>query len=101
MMDGLQTFHSLGLDLSQLTLTCDQFEPTTVALPGVLGGRKLDDAGFLLNLSAWLQVAAVLNELSASAGQPMLYPFVIDGGVARKLRLIHYFVQTCRQGTGP
>ncbi|WP_081887504.1 putative zinc-binding metallopeptidase [Verrucomicrobium sp. BvORR034] len=100
MMDGLQTFHSLGLDLSQLTLTCDQFEPTTVALPGVLGVRKLDDAEFLLNLSAWLQVAAVLNELSASAGQPMLYPFVIDGGVARKLRLIHYFVQTCRQGVG-
>lgn len=100
MMDGVQTFHSLGLDLSQMTLPCDQFEPATVALPRLLGANPRDDAGFLQNLSAWVQVAAVLNELSASAGQPMIYPFVIDGGVARKLRLIHYFVQACRQSSG-
>ena len=97
MMDGVQTFHSLGLELSRVTLSSDQLGQAAVRLPEVLVTSAEEDASFLETLGGWLQVAAVLNELSVSAGHPMLYPYVIGEGVARKLRLIHYFVEASRR----
>jgi hypothetical protein len=93
LMDGVETFEGLGLESERVTLPAVQFSAEDAALPPVLAQDPAGDAAFLVVLGKWLQVAAALNEMAASTGQPMMYPYVVTPGVVGKLRLIHYYVQ--------
>ena len=51
-----------------------------------------DDPGakeFLAFINAWVELSAMLNELSRSMGQVDLYPFVLGKPVVAKLHFIH------------
>lgn len=55
-----------------------------------------DDAPrFLRLLNGWLELTAVLNELSRSMGQPDFYPFVLSRPAVAKLHLVHRVVIHC------
>jgi len=100
--DGLETCASLGLDLSGSALAIPRFPPEAGRLPQALDNGGRGDAEFLLWLGRWARLSPVLNEISASLGQPALYPFVLSVPVARKLRLVHYLVRerAAKRGSG-
>jgi len=54
-----------------------------------------DDAPrFLRLVNGWLQLTAVLNELSQSMGQPAFYPFVLHAAAVAKLHLVHRVISS-------
>jgi hypothetical protein len=87
MADTLGTAASVGLDRDTVDM---QFEPFTAdAL------YYSDDPGaerFLSFLNAWVELTAVLNELSRSMGQPDSYPFALPRTAVGKLQFIHMVV---------
>jgi hypothetical protein len=91
MADTLGTAASVGLDVGSNRNIVDlQFEPFTAdALynPGDPGAQR-----FLSFLNAWVELTAVLNELSRSMGQPDFYPFALPRAAVGKLQFIHMVV---------
>ncbi len=51
-------------------------------------------------LNSWVELTAVLNELTRSLGQPDLYPFVLSKPAVRKLHFIHLVVIGAREPEG-
>jgi hypothetical protein len=49
-------------------------------------------ARFLRLLNDWVRLAAVMNEMSRSMGQPDFYPFVLSAPVVAKLHFIHCLI---------
>jgi hypothetical protein len=43
-------------------------------------------------LNDWVRLAAVMNEMSRSMGQPDFYPFVLSAPVVAKLHFIHCLI---------
>lgn len=50
------------------------------------------DPEFLRLVNAWVELTALLNEMSRSMGVPDFYPFVLGPAVVRKLHLVHRIV---------
>jgi hypothetical protein len=87
MVDTLDTALSFGLDTRRLEMEIDPFGRDVLFRPNDPGAK-----GFLSFLNAWITLAAVLNELSRSMGQPDLYPFVLSRPAVAKLHFVHLVV---------
>ncbi len=87
MMDTLDTALSLGMRAGDIEL---DFQPYTRAQLSDPDDTQAD--AFLLLVNAWIELAAMLNELARSMGQPDLYPFVLPPAVIAKLQFIHQVI---------
>lgn len=83
MVDALDTGLSFGLDADDVEVEVVPFDDTVLTQP---------DPEFLRLVNAWVELTALLNELSRSMGQPDFYPFVLSQAVVRKLHLVHRVV---------
>lgn len=97
MVEGMETFEGMGLEAARIALPSVGFSPEAGALPSVLPQEPAADAAFLAWLQGWVAVSTMLNEMSASLGQPALYPYIVSLKVAQKLRLVHYLVKVWGQ----
>jgi hypothetical protein len=88
MVDTLDTALSFGLDGELVEMRIEPF--TTAAL---YRAESDEDGAFLSFLHAWIELTAVLNELSRSMGQPDFYPFVLPPTAVRKLHFVHLVVE--------
>lgn len=88
--DGLETCEAFGLQLGAGALEVTPFPAEAAKLPAPLPPSPAQDQKFLAWLHRWVRRAPMLNEISTSLGQPMLYPFVLSFSVVRKLRFVHY-----------
>ena len=87
MIDTLDTAYSFGLDARKLELEIDPFNREALYRPNDPGAKA-----FLMFLNAWIELTAVLNELSRSMGQQDLYPFALPRQAVSKLQFIHLVV---------
>ncbi len=88
MMDTLDTALSFGMRAGDVEL---EFRPFTRAALYDPNDPLADE--FLQFVNAWIELAAMLNELARSMGQKDLYPFVLPAAVIGKLQFIHRVVQ--------
>jgi hypothetical protein len=88
MVDALGTAASFGLKTTQSNF---QFEP--FAKEALYRPDASDASEFLRFLNAWVELTAVVNELSRSMGQPDFYPFVLPYQVISKLQFVHTMVR--------
>jgi hypothetical protein len=65
----------------------EPFGPDALFRPDHPGAKQ-----FLSFLNSWIELSAVLNELSRSMGQPDLYPFALPRPAVAKLHFIHLVV---------
>lgn len=96
MVDGLETCEAMGIDVRNLNIPLVMTLSEAGFLPNCLPQSASDDDNFLAMLQRWTCLSTVLNEISDSSGEPILYPFVISTPVAQKLRLAHYFATSWR-----
>ncbi len=87
MVDTLDTALSFGLDTRTLEMDIEPFSRDALFRPNDPGAER-----FLSFLNAWIELSAVLNELSRSMGQPDLYPFALPRPAVAKLQFIHLVV---------
>jgi hypothetical protein len=87
MIDTLDTAFSFGLDARKLELEIEPFHRDALFKPNDPGAKR-----FLAFLNGWIELTAVLNELSRSMGQPDLYPFALPRPAVTKLQFIHLLV---------
>jgi len=87
MVDTLDTALSFGLDIRKLEMEIDQFDRAALYRPNDPGAKR-----FLSFLNSWIELSAVLNELSRAMGQPDLYPFALPRPAVAKLHFIHLLV---------
>ncbi|MGB6942461.1 MAG: putative zinc-binding metallopeptidase [Bryobacteraceae bacterium] len=87
MVDTLDTALSFGLDTRSLEMEIEPFSRDALFRPNDPGARR-----FLSFLNTWIELSAVLNELSRSMGQPDLYPFALPRPAVAKLHFIHLAV---------
>ncbi|WP_130431641.1 zinc-binding metallopeptidase family protein [Rivibacter subsaxonicus] len=91
--DTLETALGFGLDASDVELESEPFGADALETAFDPEATK-----FLAFISAWVELSALLNELSRSMGQPDLCPFVLSRTVVRKLHFVHRVVRG--QGAG-
>jgi hypothetical protein len=84
----VDTALSFGFDADRVQLEVEPWGPGALWRPD-----DPDAADFLGFINAWVELTAVLNELSRSMGQPDFYPFVLPRRAVGKLQLIHAVVQ--------
>lgn len=81
MVDTLETAHAFGLRVK-----------ARVEQPATLQATALDphsERPFKSLMNSWTPVAAAVNSLNRSMGQPDLYPFVISSPAMEKLSFVH------------
>lgn len=83
MVDTIDTALSFGLDAEELEVDTEPFASDVL---------EVQDGEFLYFVNAWIELTALLNELSSSMGLPDFYPFVLSVAAIRKLHLIHRVV---------
>ncbi|PZW69762.1 hypothetical protein F471_01090 [Pseudomonas sp. URMO17WK12:I1] len=88
MMDTLDTALSFGMRAGDVEL---EFRPFTRAALSDPHDPQADE--FLRFINAWIELAAMLNELARSMGHKDLYPFVLCPAVVGKLQFIHQVVE--------
>lgn len=93
MVEGMETFEGFGMEVGRIALPSVVFPAEAGALPSVLPQDSRADAAFVTWLQGWVSLSTMLNEVSASLGQPALYPYVVSTRVAQKLRLVHHLAQ--------
>jgi hypothetical protein len=92
MVDTMHTALSFGVDGSNVELEIAPFTEDALDV------RDDPDAPrFLQFLNAWVDLTAVLNELSRSMGQHDYYPFVLSKPAVAKLHFVHRLVTATRQ----
>jgi hypothetical protein len=91
MIDTLDTAFSFGLDARDLEMEIEPFSRDALFRPNDPGARQ-----FLAFLNGWIELSAVLNELSRSMGQPDLYPFALPCPAVAKLHFIHIVIPARR-----
>jgi hypothetical protein len=87
MIDTAGTAASFGLKQSNFGLIFDRFDTSMLYRP--------DDPGavqFLSLLNSWVELTALMNELSRSMGARDLYPFALPRAAVAKLQFIHMVV---------
>ncbi len=87
MLDVLDTAFSFGLDVRTLEMEIEPFGRDALFRPNDPGAKR-----FLSFLNAWIELSAVLNELTRSMGQPDLYPFALPRPAVAKLHFIHLLI---------
>ena len=87
MVDLLDTALSFGLDTRELELEIEPFSRDALFQPNDPGATR-----FLSFLNAWIELTAVLNELSRSMGNMDLYPFALPRPAVAKLHFIHLVI---------
>ncbi len=87
MVDTVDTALSFGIDADEVELDAEPYAPNALWRPDDPGAES-----FLGFLNAWVELTAVLNEMSRSMGQPDFYPFVLPRPAVAKLQLIHLIV---------
>jgi hypothetical protein len=95
----LETVTSFGLDTSRCVLRVTPF--TRDVLYRHAGAAP--DENFLGWINAWVVLAATMNEVARSMGQPDVYPFVLNGPAVTKLHFVDTVVaaRRDRQSTPP
>jgi hypothetical protein len=83
MVDTLDTALSFGLHARNLEVDIEHFAPAVL---------EREDPDFLHFLNTWIELTALLNEMSRSMGQPFFYPFVLSAPAVRKLHFVHRVV---------
>ena len=86
--DALETALGFGLAASDVDLDAEPF-----GIDALDSALDPDGMVFLGFVNAWVELSALLNELSRSMGQPDLYPFVLSRTVVRKLHFVHRVVR--------
>ena len=94
MMDTLATAMSFGLNHKGADLIFDPIRSDLLYRPQDPGAK-----GFLSFLNAWVELTAVMNELSRGMGQHDFYPFALPKSAVAKLQFIHMLVQSTRSAT--
>ncbi|CAH0198469.1 hypothetical protein SRABI70_01686 [Pseudomonas sp. Bi70] len=89
MMDTLDTALSFGMRAGDVEL---EFRPFTKAALYDPDDPQAEE--FLQFINAWIELAAMLNELARSMGHKDVYPFVLSAAVVGKLQFIHRLVET-------
>ncbi len=87
MVDTLDTALSFGLDTRRLELEIEPFGRDALFQPD-----DPDAPRFLSFLNAWIELTAVLNEISHSMGHADLYPFALPPPAVAKLHFIHLVI---------
>ncbi|MDR6679810.1 zinc-binding metallopeptidase family protein [Pseudomonas oryzihabitans] len=91
MMDTLATAANLGMNATTTQL---DFQPFT--REALYEAEDRSDDEFLGFANAWIELAAMLNELSRSMGQPDFYPFALPAPVIAKLHFIHKVIHSAQ-----
>ncbi len=91
-VEALETSEGLGLEIDRIALPPAGFPAEDGELPPMLKPAPGANEQFLEWLGRWVRLSTALNEISASLGQPALYPYLVSKGVAQKLRLIQWLV---------
>lgn len=89
LLDTLDTALGFGLRVGGGVLAFTPFTHDSLSAPD---DHQADD--FLALINAWIELAAMLNELARSMGQPDTYPFVLSAEVVAKLQLVHRIVRS-------
>ena len=84
MVDTLATAQSFRLDKSGILFDFERFTAEALYQP-----EQAEAGTFLEFLNDWVELTAVLNELSRSMGQPDFYPFALPRAAVAKLQFIH------------
>ncbi len=87
MVDTLGTALSFGLEPDRIAMPFDPFSPDVL-----YQSDGLDAQRFLLFVNSWIKLAAVMNELCRSMGQPDFYPFALPTLAVTKLHFVHMLV---------
>jgi hypothetical protein len=87
MVDTLDTALSFGLEGGDVEIEIEPYGNDALDAPGDPGAPR-----FLGLVNGWLQITALMNELSRSMGQPDLYPFVLSHHAVAKLHFVHRVV---------
>ncbi len=84
MSDAVETAGRIGIATAGSGLVTRPFGPGALWRSDHPGATR-----FLRLLNDWVRLAAVMNEMSRSMGQPDFYPFVLSAPVVAKLHFIH------------
>jgi len=84
MVDTLDTALSFGLEGGDVEIEIEPYGDDALDAAGDPGAPR-----FLGLVNAWLQITALMNELSRSMGQPDFYPFVLSHHAVAKLHFVH------------
>ena len=87
MVDTLDTARSFGIDGSNAEVHFQRFRTSDLDGPADARGTE-----FVAMLNEWIELNAVLNELSRSMGLRDFYPFVLSLPAVRKLHLVYRVV---------
>ncbi|WP_438020433.1 putative zinc-binding metallopeptidase [Sorangium sp. So ce315] len=87
MMDTVDTALSFGIHADDVELDVEPWGADALWRPDDPGARS-----FLGFVNAWVELTAVLNEMSRSMGQHDFYPFVLPRVAVAKLQFIHLVV---------
>lgn len=87
MVDTVDTALSFGIDGEDVDLSAEPF-----GKDDLWDAKAQGAAEFLSFLNAWVELTAVLNELSRAMGQHDFYPFVLPRPAVAKLQFIHVLV---------
>jgi hypothetical protein len=88
MVDTVDTALSFGIDADDVEVDAEPWGTDALWQPADAGAES-----FLGFLNAWVELTAVLNEMSRSMGQHDFYPFVLPRPAVAKLQFIHLAVQ--------
>ena len=94
MSDAVETAARIGIATADTGLVTRPFGRDALWRSDHPGATR-----FLRLLNEWVRLAAVMNEMSRSMGQPDFYPFVLSAPVVAKLHFIHALIgETGRRG---
>jgi hypothetical protein len=88
MVDTVETGMSFGLDAEDLEVDTEPFGLDVLEQ----ASTDAQDTDFLAFVNAWVEITALLNEMSRSMGQHDFYPFVLSRPAVRKLHFVHRVV---------
>ncbi len=92
MVDGFETCNELGIRGGGIDLPLVILPIESCELPACLPPLSDTENGdFHAWLQRWICLTPLLNQISQSFGGPLIYPYQITAGVARKLRFAHHF----------
>jgi hypothetical protein len=91
-VDTLDTAASYGLDAGEFAMGI-----TPIPRDALWRPDAPDAARLLQLLNSWVEITAVLNEMSRSMGQHDFYPFVMPRPAVAKLQFIHMVVADTAQ----
>jgi hypothetical protein len=91
MVDTVDTAISFGLDAEDLEVDTEPFGLQVLETP---------DPDFLAFVNAWIEITALLNEMSRSMGLHDFYPFILSIPAVRKLHLVHKIISSFSESAG-